>query len=68
MRHVVSEFTKRIVLRADVRIERGASRVRLCVEPVTIVVGASSMITSENIIWVSNPETGGCLIGVQQAP
>jgi len=68
MCHVVSEFTKRIVLRADVRIERGASRVRLCIEPVTIVVGASSMITSENIIWVSNPETGRGLIGIQKAP
>jgi hypothetical protein len=68
MGNVIGEFTKRRVLWANVRVKRWSCRVRLGIEPVPVVVGAGGMVTSEDVIWVSNPETGGCLIGVQQAP
>jgi hypothetical protein len=68
MSNVIGEFTKRRVLWANVRVKRRSCRVGLGIEPVPIVVRTSGMIASKNIIWVSNPETGGCLIGIQQAP
>lgn len=65
MGNVIGEFTKRRVLWANVRVKRWSRWVRLSIEPVPVVVRAGGMITSEYVIRVSNPETGGCLIGVQ---
>lgn len=63
--NVVGKLAKRGVLRADVGIEGGTSWVRLGIKPETVVVRASSMITSEDIIRVSDPERCWSLIRVQ---
>jgi hypothetical protein len=64
MGNVIGEFTKRRVLWANVRVKRWSCWVWLGIEPVPVVVGTSGMITSEDVIWVSDPEAGGCLIRV----
>ena len=68
MCNIVSEFSQWGVLRADVRIKRRASWVWLCIKPESIVVSAGCMISSEDVIWVGDPETGRCLIRVEETP
>ena len=68
MRHIVSEFSQWGVFRANVRIKRRTSWVWLCVEPESIVVSAGCMISSKDVVWVSDPETGRRLIRVEETP
>ena len=62
--NVVPEFTKFGILRADTWIERRTNWIDLKIEPVTIAIGTGSMIISEDIIWVSDPERCRCLIRI----
>jgi hypothetical protein len=68
MGNVIGEFTEWGVLGANIRVERGPSRVGLGIEPETIVVCSRSVISSEDVIWVSDPEACWGLIRVQQTP
>lgn len=66
--YVVGELSKFGEFRAYVWIIRGACRVFLGIKPVAIVVRSSSMIASEDVVWVGDPEASRGLIGVEQAP
>ena len=68
MGNIVSELTKLRILRADVWIKRGPSRVSLSIEPETVEGCSRSMISSENVVWICNPETGWSLVCVQKRP
>ena len=65
MSNIVCEFTERRVLRANVRIKRRASGVRLGVEPVAVVVSTCSMVSSEDVVWMCDPEASRSLIRVK---
>jgi len=62
MGYIISEFSKRRVLWANVRVEGGPCWVRLGIEPVTIVVRARCMIASENVVWIGDPEACRSLV------
>jgi len=68
MCNIVTELSKRVVFWALIRIERWTSWIGLGIEPVTIIIRTCSMVTSENVVWVSDPETSWGLIRVQKTP
>ena len=63
---VVSELTKLSVLRADVGVVRRSHGSQLGVIPVTIAIRTSSMVISELVIRMSNPEGGRSLISIDK--
>jgi len=63
---VVSELTKLSVLRADVGVVRRSHGSQLGVIPVTIAIRTSSVVISELVIRMSNPEGGRSLISIDK--
>ena len=68
MSNIVLEFSKLCVLRTNVRIRTWASRSVLQVKPESIESRPSNSVSSEDIVWMSDPHTCWTLICVQQAP
>lgn len=64
MSMVVSELTKLSVLRADIGIIRRSHSSQLGIVPVTVAIRTSSVVISELVIRVGDPERGRSLIGV----
>jgi len=63
--HVVGKFTELGVLGADVLIVRGSNGRLLSIEPVTVSVRATRMITAEDVVRISDPEAGWSLVSVE---
>jgi hypothetical protein len=68
VRDIVGELTELGVLWADVLIEARSDGCLLEVVPVRVTIGASSMVASDDIIRVCNPDTGRCLVCVEKTP
>jgi hypothetical protein len=66
MSRIVGELTQLIVEATNVDIEAWTSRMFFHVKPETVRFSVRDCIVCENVIWVSNPETGWRLICVQQ--
>ena len=68
MRNVVGELSELCVLRANVLIEAGSDGGLLGVVPVRITIRAGSMIATDDVIRVCDPNTGWSLVSVEQTP
>jgi hypothetical protein len=62
---VVSELSKFFVYRANGWCERAINWVFLGIKPIPIPVRASSVVVDKDVVWMSNPETGWSLIGIE---
>ena len=68
MCHVVDELSQFCVLWADIHIKGRSDGRCLSVKPVAVSVRACSMVTSENVVWIGDPEACGCLISIEETP
>ena len=68
MGDIVCELSQWAVLRANVWVIWGSSWVNFGVEPIPVVIWTSCMIVDEDVVWVSDPETSGGLVRVQETP
>ncbi len=68
MGDVVGEFSQGTELWANVRVIRWSSGVSLGIEPIAVVVSPCSMVISEDIGRMSNPEACRSLVRVEETP
>ena len=54
--NVVTELAEAHVLRADVGIEGGSNRSDLQIVPVTVSVGASGVVVTNDVVWIGDPD------------
>ena len=66
MSDIVTELSDQLVLWADVGVVRGSHSSLLGVVPETISIRTSSVVSSEDVVGMCDPEAGGSLISVQQ--
>jgi len=66
--NIVSEFTELLVLRADIGIEGWSNGSDLEIIPVGVSVRATGVVSSDDVVWVGDPDGGRGLIGVKERP
>lgn len=64
--HVITEFSNFGIFRANVGVVRRSHGSKLSIVPVPIAIRTSSMIVSELVIGMSDPERSWSLIGVDK--
>ena len=68
MRDIVMELTKTCILRANILIKGWSNSRDLKIAPVAISIGACSVVISDNVIWVCDPDASRSLISVEKTP
>ena len=64
--HVVTELTKFGVLRAYVGVKGRSCRGSLEIKPESVIQRAGTMVSSEDVVWVSDPEACRRLVSVKK--
>ena len=63
--NIVSELTNLRVLWTDIETERWTHGILLCVIPVTVSIRTSSMVASDDVVGMSDPNASRSLVSVQ---